>query len=216
MDKQLEKYQKRVDKFTDSFRKVLDQKAPVYINEFKGYVKDLNRFSKARAFAFVDFACDYCIAKSALHDSIESGIPDLLLVYQNDYKYLEWREEFEQLLQFMEVTDQKLFSDNPRKLTEDKSKPRIAFWDLQYYKHKLALEAVENVDNDERITRQIIIDKAYNLKDQGYKVEQMFNLVCEWLEKKNYTPERVKKQFNFSLKDPDSFNRWLNKQYKND
>lgn len=88
------------------------------------------------------------------------------------------------------------------------------------------LEDIENNNSDDNretkgknkpgpITRQIIINKANTLKEQGYTIPQMFDILCDWLADKNYNSERTKKEFNFSLKDPHHFNRWLNKQPRN-
>jgi hypothetical protein len=62
------------------------------------------------------------------------------------------------------------------------------------------------------LTRDEIFLKAANLKKNGMLVKQMFQEIKHWLlEDLDFTEEEIKERFNFSLKDPYSFNRLVTK-----
>jgi hypothetical protein len=65
---------------------------------------------------------------------------------------------------------------------------------------------------EERLTRDKIFIKAQELKNNGMSVPDTFDEISQWLlEDLGLSKEEVKKRFNFSLEDPHSFIRLVNK-----
>ncbi|MEX1013888.1 MAG: hypothetical protein WDZ80_01890 [Candidatus Paceibacterota bacterium] len=63
----------------------------------------------------------------------------------------------------------------------------------------------------ETITRVKILQRAYLLKENGMSVDDMFNDISEWLiDKLGFDHQEIKRNFNFSLNSPDTFNRFVN------
>jgi len=68
-----------------------------------------------------------------------------------------------------------------------------------------------NETDKSEITRQEILNRAHKLKENGMKVEDMFEEISHWLKAEiGFTDKEIKTKFNFSLKNPESFNRTVN------
>tara|TARA_B100000575_G_C22537408_1_gene345386 strand:+ start:116 stop:388 length:273 start_codon:yes stop_codon:yes gene_type:complete len=64
------------------------------------------------------------------------------------------------------------------------------------------------------MTKTSIVKKAHELKEKNTVLET-YNLIHQWLFKElGYDNKQLQNLFGFEMKDPDSFNRFINKNIK--
>lgn len=76
----------------------------------------------------------------------------------------------------------------------------------------LEAEYLNSNNKKEELTREQIFNKASRYKRDGMKVREMFKKIRTWLiDDMGFTENEIKKRYDFSLKNPDNFNRVVNK-----
>lgn len=69
-----------------------------------------------------------------------------------------------------------------------------------------------NSDEKEKLNREDVFEKVSGYKKNGMKVDLIFKKIEKWLlDDLGFTQKELKDRFNFSLKNADSFNRFVNK-----